>query len=176
MTTMSSANRPRTGSSPSVSSPTPRATRAQVGALVSQAMDEIRANAAGPAPKPRRKAPWYVAAVVLGGVALWLWVARPGFLFPQPAPGPSVQQQRDALIVLMDATAGRVEAFRLLKQRLPANAAELGLAIPDLQYRLVSNDVYELVATISGTPITYTSTMDRTAFAAEARRNLGVSR
>jgi hypothetical protein len=139
-------------------------------------MDEIRANSAGYAPKQRRKGPWYVAALVLGALAAWLWIAKPGFITPTAATGPNVQLQRDALIVLMDATAGRVEAFRIAKQRLPESAEELGLAIPHLQYRRVSDDVFELSGTIAGTPVTYQSTMDRTAFAATARQNLGVSR
>jgi hypothetical protein len=177
MTTMSSGKRPPSGSSASIRTPTPSPrSRAEVGALVSQAMDEIRANAATTGRKPGRRAPWYVAAIILSGLALWLWVAKPAFLQPAPATGPSVERQRDALIVLMDATAGRIEAFRLRTQRLPATASEVGLKLPDLQYRRLSDEVFELTGTIAGTPITYHSTMDRTSFAAAARQNLGVSR
>lgn len=153
--------------------PTPKA---NVAALVTEIMEEVKKNAEEPAPSRSRRVPSYLAAGIVVALCAWAWIAPPAWLVPRPV-GPTSREYREASVrVALALHAQRIEAYKSSHGRLPRTKQEVGIAADQIGYSEVDSLTYELTSSVDGQPITYKSSQPRDRYLAEAMTALSRAR
>lgn len=146
----------------STARPTPRG---DADAIVSDLMAEIRERKKAP-PPARRLPPWvrYSTLIVLWAICAWFWIAPPAALLPIQTSVITPEQRHAGARLALVLHASRVDAFRARTGRLPSSATEAGIAAPEINYRRISDDVYELAIDSGTNWVFYRSNVPRDEF------------
>lgn len=154
------------------SAPTPRAISSvrptphgDANAIVSDLMAEIRERKKAP-PPPRQLPQWarYSLLMLLWAVCAWFWIAPPAALLPEQSTVITAEQRHAGARLALALHASRVDAFRARTGRLPATAREAGISTPEINYRRLSADVYELAIDSGTNWVLYRSDVPRDEF------------
>jgi hypothetical protein len=111
---------------------------------------------------------------VLLAITGFISFSPPAWLFPQPAPGPSVQHTEASIRFAIYLQAQQVERFRNANGRLPGTLAETGQPLPDINYSIMPGNTYELSST-ANTAIRYSSTGSLNQFLGQSMSQLGTN-
>lgn len=125
--------------------------------LREQAERQARQRDAGQRKKNRRL-PLPILAVILAAASLYVWVAAPSWLLPEPLPEPTAVNLQDGLRMEMYGLVVQIERYRQENGRIPASleqAAEEGS--PDVTYVPFPPESYRLEGRRAGTEIVYSS-------------------
>ncbi len=117
---------------------------------------EKRTSVAVPVPPESRAPFWATTFLVIAGLSSLL-VLQPQWLFPRP-PAESPALQEASLRVRMFVEIDRIEQFRSLNNRLPANLREAKADSVGLHYRPTEAS-YTLVGRNGPLALTYSSSM-----------------
>ena len=120
-----------------------------------------------------RQAPPAWLAVLLLGVAAWLWLFPPAALRIEPPPPQPIEQEEAALRFTMYLQAQRIRSFQQEAGRLPATLEEAGPPLPGLRYTRLHEDLYQLTGETERLTLTYRSDLPLEDFAREAADVLG---
>jgi hypothetical protein len=145
--------------------PTPKA---NVAALVTEIMEEVRKNAEEPAPSRSRGIVSYVAAGVVFALCAWAWIAPPSWLVPRPVTAPSREYREASARVALALHAQRIDAYRASHGRLPRTKQEVGIASDQIVYDRSDSVTFELTSTVDGQSVSYKSSQPRDRYLAEA--------
>lgn len=125
-------------------------------------------------PSDRRVPGWL--AVVLGLVAVWLWVLPPPFLsVNEPAPR-SPADEEAALRFAVYVQAQRIQEFRNRSGRLPESLDEVGPPLQDMDYVRLAPGLYQLTGTTGRVRVTYRSDLPLADFVGSGADVLDESR
>jgi len=153
--------------------PTPKA---NVGALVTEIMEEARKNAATPAPPRSRLLASYVTAGLVCAMCAWVWIAPPAWLLPRSTPAPSREYREASMRVALALHAQRIEAYRASHGRLPHGKQEVGIATDQIVYDRTDSLAFQLSAQVDGQPVSYKSSQPRDRYLADAMTALSRAR
>ena len=103
---------------------------------------------------------------------MYLLIAPPNWIVVNPIDPPDLAAQSDDLKRAMWFQAQRIESYRIQNGRLPAQLADAGSFIPDVQY-VREGDRYQLIGMIGEVPVIWDSTGTNTEFAALVAGKLG---
>lgn len=124
--------------------------------LRDQAERQARQQKAGK--RRRRRLPLPILTVVLAVASLYVWVAAPSWLLPEPLPEPTAASLQDGLRMEMYGLVVQIERFRRENGRLPATLQEAAEeASPDVSYVPFPPSSYRLEGARAGTEIVYSS-------------------
>lgn len=140
----------------------PRATGEETREIVSQVLKDQAERQArqreAAQRKPKRRLPLPVVAVGLALASLYVWVAAPSWLLPEPLPQPTAMQLEDGLRMEMYGLVVQIERFRSENGRLPQSLGEAAEELsPDVSYAPFPPSSYRLRGERAGTEIVYSS-------------------
>lgn len=108
--------------------------------------------------KPKRRLPLPIVALGLAVASLYVWVAAPSWLLPDPLPQPTAMQLQDGLRMQMYGLVVQIERYRRENGRLPDTLAEAAEdPPPDVSYAPFPPSSYRLSGQRAGTEIVYSS-------------------
>ena len=117
-----------------------------------------RQKAADEKPRPKKQPKWMLpVGANLGVLALYLLIAPPSWVVLDPVEGPPAAQQVDGLRMAMFLQATRIEDYRIRNGRLPSRLEDAGSAASGVEYRVVGDTQYQLVATAADQALLYDS-------------------
>lgn len=120
--------------------------------------------------KPRRRIPF--RAPLLIAVVLAIWIG-PSLMPPREPVLTPETMEHGARITLYLASL-RIREYVEKNKRLPVSLSQAGVDTPGLVYSRTSDSVFELSTRVSGTKLTYRSTMPDSVFLGRARlRGIG---
>ena len=146
--------------------------KANVAAMVSEIMEEARKNAEEANPRPSRRFPSWLPAVIMMATCAWAWIAPPAWLMPQRVTPASREYREASVRVALALHAQRIEAYRSSHGRLPRTKEEVGIPGDDVIYDRVDSLSFELAARVDGQPVSYKSSQPRDRYLAEAMTEL----
>lgn len=113
----------------------------------------------------RRRSPILLGSAAIAiGLAAWLLLARPEWVFPSSVPVQSVQQLEAGLRIGLFLEARQVHAFANRTGRPPRTLAEAGVKPSGSSYTLLPDGRWQLEATQAGVRMRVTSQDDLSAF------------
>jgi hypothetical protein len=117
-----------------------------------------RDEAAKHRPAAKKQPKWMLpVGANLGVLALYLLIAPPSWVVLDPVEGPPAAQQVDGLRMAMFLQATRIEDYRIRNGRLPSRLEDAGSAASGVEYRVVGDTQYQLVATAADQALLYDS-------------------
>lgn len=120
---------------------------------------------------PKERVAWWKWGLsgALFGVAVMLLVLPPWWTLTEPPPTLAPGDLERGVRATLFLTAQQVEAFRMERSRLPANAAELGPPVEGVRYVRTDNRLFQLVAfRPNGLALVYDSSRPEPGFEAIA--------
>ena len=109
-----------------------------------------------------------------GAFSFYLWFGQPSWVTPN-MPDPITAEAADAgLRVAMYFQAQKVEAFRRDNGRIPDSLEEIGPAPPEMTYRRLDAQTYQLMGQSRGVTLTFTSDQAIQQFVGDAMDRLGM--
>lgn len=143
---------------PSPSSRGSEAADAVAAVLADQKQRADRREKPPPPPKDRR-AGMIAVAVVLSGLTVWVWLAPPAFLLPEPLPTPGPAQVAAGLRMDVFAAAASIRRYAEANGRLPATLAEAWPrgAAGTMTYEALPAGAFRLVGRRDGAEVRYHS-------------------
>lgn len=129
-----------------------------------------------PPPKDRRAAT-IAAAVVLSGLTVWLWLAPPAFVLPEPLPTPGPVEVAASLRMDVFAAAASIRRYAEANGgRLPATLADAWpreLGAGTMVYEALPDGAFRVVGRRDGAEVRYHSSEPMAELLRAARPVLG---
>lgn len=121
----------------------------------------------------RRRLKWEVAIFsVLAAFSAYSWLMRPEFLWGPRFEQPPLVQDADARLAMV-LLSQRLEARRAADGRYPVTLDAIGEQGGGIQYRLLSDTVFELRATVNGRVLMLRSTDNTDSFLGNSMAVIG---
>ena len=127
-------------------------------------------------PEPRPTTTWRRVAttVVLSLLALYVWIAVPSWVVPDPPPPVPAEREEAGLRMAVYLQAQQVRLFREERGRLPDVLEEAGEPMPGVRYERIDARTFRIRAFGERGSVVYVSTDSLADFAGGAGRVLGL--
>jgi hypothetical protein len=115
-----------------------------------------------------------VSLPLAGAFSFYLWFGDPAWVTPTMPDPVNAQAAESGLRVGMYFQAQKIEAFRSTTGRLPDSLEEVGSAPPEMSYRRIDAETYQLIGQSRGVTLTFNSQEAIQQFVGDAMDRLGI--